>query len=293
MSKRFDKTIGILILICVYLGAFGVGSAIYYFLPLPFWLSLFLADVAATLFTFAFSLIFRNASVYDPYWSVQPVLILASYAVFEKMSVGAFLALVAVTVWGIRLTANWAYTFRGIDSEDWRYTMLREKTGKWYFLVNLLGIHLVPTIVVYLCTLPAVFTFVYAPAFNPGSSVFFSVSLFAVLWQGTADCQMHAFRRRRTGGFLRTGLWRYSRHPNYLGEIVMWWAVGLAAVCLMPSRWWLLAGAVANSALFLFVSIPLADGHQARKEGFEAYRAETRRLLPIPRFRRPKTEPNK
>ena len=109
-----------------------------------------------------------------------------------------------------------------------------------------------------------------------------------VLLQGTADCEMHAFRRRAEGGFIRRGLWKYSRHPNYLGEILMWWGVALSAVCVMPAKWWLLAGAAANTLLFLFVSIPLADGHQARKEGFAAYKKNTRMLLPI--YKKPREE---
>ena len=71
---------------------------------------------------------------------------------------------------------------------------------------------------------------------------------------------MQKFRQNGTGGFIRNGLWKYSRHPNYLGEILMWWGVGLAAVCAMPAKWYLLAGAVANTLLFLCISIPLADG---------------------------------
>ncbi len=276
-----DRIIGYFALAAVYLGAAAVGVGVYALLPLPFWLSLLIADIAATVFVFCFSLIFRNASVYDPYWSVQPIVILIAYAVVTPPTAANLLPLIAVLIWGVRLTANWAYTFRGLKFEDWRYTMLAEKTGKGYFFVNFVGIHLVPTLVVYGCVLPAVFTYVEAPAFHAGSAVFFALSLLAVLLQGTADCEMHKFRKHRTGTFIRNGLWKYSRHPNYLGEILMWWGVGLAAVCVMPSRWWLLAGAVANTLLFLCVSIPLADGRQAKKEGFDLYKRNTRMLLPL------------
>ncbi len=276
---------GIAILCGVYLIAGAAGVAVYFALPLAFWLSLFIADAVSTLIVFLFSLAFRNASVYDPYWSVQPIVILTVCAVRRPASAVNLLPLIAVLVWGIRLTANWAYTFHGLSRQDWRYTMLAEVSGKWYFFVNLFGIHLVPTIVVYGCVLPAVFTYVYAPAFNAGSAVFFCLSLCAVALQGTADVQMHRFRKRGTGGFIRDGVWKYSRHPNYLGEILMWWGVGLAAMCVMPSRWWLLAGALANTVLFLAASIPLADKHQARKAGFAEYKKSTRMLLPL--YKRP------
>ena len=188
---------------------------------------------------------------------------------------------IATMVWGIRLTANWIYTFQDLDWQDWRYTMLKEKTGVFYPIINFVGIHLVPTLVVYGCILPAVFTFVYGGTVNAGGVVFFAVSLLAVLLQGTADVQMHRFRKSGVGGFIREGVWKYSRHPNYLGEILMWWGIGLAAVCVMPDKWWLLFGALANTLLFFCVSIPMADKRQSRKEGFAEYKKSTRMLLPI------------
>ena len=280
-SLKDNRFYGYAALFFVYASAAAGGIAIYLSLPLPFWLSFFIADVAATVLVFLFSLLYGNASVYDPYWSVQPIVILAAFGIGEGVSFAFLFPLIAVCIWGVRLTANWAYTFHGLGHQDWRYTMLKEKTGKWYFFINLIGIHLVPTLVVYGCVLPAVFTAVYAPQLNAGGIVFFVLSLLAVLLQGTADVQMHIFRKKKTGGFIRTGLWKYARHPNYLGEILMWWGVGLAAVCLMPARWYLLGGALANTLLFCFVSVPLADGHQSRKDGFEEYKKNTRVFLPL------------
>ena len=269
----------------VYIIATLVGVFTYLALPFAFWLNLLIADVAATLVTFIFSLIFGNASVYDPYWSVQPPVILAAFAIGGGINPLGILLLVAVGLWGVRLTANWAYTFHGLEHQDWRYTMLKEKTGIFYPLINLLGIHMVPTLVVYGCILPAVFAMVYDAKVTIPSVIFVTVSVLATLMQGTADCQMHSFRKSKVGGFIRVGLWKYSRHPNYLGEILMWWGVGLACFCAMPDRWYLLAGAVANTLLFAFVSIPMADKRQSRKQGFADYKKQTRALLPIKRIR--------
>ena len=97
---------------------------------------------------------------------------------------------------------------------------------------------------------------------------------------------MHKFRKHRSGSFIRNGLWKYSRHPNYLGEITMWWGVGLSVTAAAPSAWYLLLGALANTVLFLAVSIPMADKRQSRKEGFSEYKKQTRMLLPIKRFRK-------
>ena len=265
----------------VYILAAIGGIWLYRILPFDWWLSLLVADAAATVFVFLFSLIFRNASVYDPYWSVQPIVILYAFAWGQPLNLQRVLLLVAVTLWGIRLTANWAYTFGNLTHQDWRYTMLKEKTGIFYPVINFVGIHMVPTLVVYGCTLPAVYAFLHNGSSNITAILFFCLSLGAMTLQGTADIQMHRFRKNRTAPFIRTGLWKYSRHPNYLGEILMWWGVGLSAFCAFPNELWLLAGAAANTLLFLCVSIPMADGRQSRKPGFAEYKKQTRMLLPI------------
>lgn len=280
-----SRTQGFIIVSAVYLIAIVVGFATYVWMPFAFWLNLLLADVIATVVTFLFSVLFQNASVYDPYWSVQPMVIGVGFAITGKPTLAGWLMLGAVLVWGVRLTANWAYTFYGMTHQDWRYTMLKEKTGAFYPIINFVGIHMVPTLVVYGCTLPLAFVLHYGVEFNPLCLVFVAVSLLATLLQGMADVQMHKFRKAKkkgkASGFIRDGLWKYSRHPNYLGEILMWWGIALAAAVLMPDRWYLVVGAAANTLLFFCVSIPLAEGKMSKREGFEEYKRQTRYLLPI------------
>jgi len=281
LKRRPDRAQSFLIVGLIYLLAAALGILLFKALPFAPWLSLLIADVAATAFVFVFSLIFGNASVYDPYWSVQPIVIAAAACAFCGLSPLGLLLLIAICVWGVRLTANWVYTFRGLEHQDWRYTMLREKNGAFYPAVNFFGIHLFPTLVVYLCMLPAVFAIRENPAFNPLCAVFFVTALLSAALQLAADIQMQRFRASGSGGLIRTGLWRYARHPNYLGEITMWWSVGLMAVCAMPERWYLLAGALVNTLMFLFASIPMAEKRQSRKPGYTEYKAATRMLLPI------------
>ena len=248
-----------------------------------FQLSLLLADIAATILVFIFSLIFRNASVYDPYWSVQPPVILA--LAISKMNANGtgvtlpgWLLFAAVLFWALRLTGNWIYNFKSFEYQDWRYVMLKEKTGHAYPLINFLGIHMFPTLVVYLCVLPAVTAIVQGAVFKPLCLAFIALCFAATIFQGLADIQMHRFRNSGAGGFIQTGLWKKSRHPNYACEILMWWGIGFASLIATGGPWWLLAGAVVNTLMFLFISIPMADKHQARKPGFEEYKKSTRIL---------------
>lgn len=285
MRIKESRALSFIAVAIIYVICTLVGLGQYGYLPFSTPINLLIADTVATIVCFIFSLIFKNSSVYDPYWSVAPIVIVIGYAIVNGLNALGIVLLVAVCYWGIRLTANWAYTFKGLTHQDWRYTMLCEKTGKFYPIINFIGIHYVPTLVVYGCILPAVMVIENKPEINALSIIFACVSVAAATMQGVADIQMHKYRKNKTTSFIRNGLWRNSRHPNYLGEILMWWDIGLSAVCAMPNMWYLIFGAVANTVLFLSVSIPMADGRQSRKEGFAQYKAETRMLLPIRKFK--------
>lgn len=280
MSWKNNRTVGFLVVSAIYLAAAALGVCLYRSYHHAWWLNLLLADVACTMFVYIFSVVFNNASVYAPYWSVQPLVIGIGFACGAPLTLPRLLMLAVVLLWGVRLTANWAYTFHGLAHQDWRYTMLRRQTGIAYPLVNFVGIHMIPTLIVYACMLPAACLFVYDVRANLGFCLAIAVSLGAAVLQLVADVQMHRFRKSAAGGFIRHGLWKYSRHPNYLGEILMWWGVGLAAVSV-TGHWPLLLGAAVNTLLFLSVSIPMADKRQAAKAGFAEYKKQTRMLLPI------------
>ena len=282
-SIKNSKSKSILVITVIYVLAAALGVAVYMALPFLFWIRLLIADVAATIFVFVFSVIFKNASVYDPYWSVQPIVIIAGYALTSNITPATLLLIISIVYWGIRLTGNWAYVFGGLNHQDWRYTKFENETGRLYPFINFTGIHMVPTLIVYLTTLPAVCVIRQELRANIGSFIGMAVCVGAATLQLVADTQMHKYRKSGQHGLIRTGLWKYARHPNYLGEILMWWGIAIQAVSVMPSHWWLVAGAVANTILFFSVSIPLADKRQSAKPGYAEYKAGTRSLLPIPK----------
>ena len=126
-----NRAASLVVVALVYIFVTVVGVVFYRALALDWWLALLAADVVATAVTFLFSILFQNASVYDPYWSVQPPVILVAFAVGKELTAFGMLLLFVVFFWAIRLTANWAYTFADLNHQDWRYTMLKQKT--WFF----------------------------------------------------------------------------------------------------------------------------------------------------------------
>ena len=112
------------------------------------------ADGLATLVVFAFSRMRNNTSIYDPYWSVAPPFIALFWLALPEAQAGLLLRqmLVAslVLIWGARLTGSFWRGWPGLQHEDWRYRQLREQLGRLYWLVSLLGLHLMPTAMVFL-----------------------------------------------------------------------------------------------------------------------------------------------
>ena len=282
MNKiKESRLISFITILIIYIIAGVIGVITYNQLKYDWWINLLIADVVSTIVTFIFSLIFKNASVYDPYWSVQPIVIIYLIALGKQMTIGKILVLLAISYWGIRLTLNWGYTFKGLNHQDWRYTMLHEQTRKFYPIINFVGIHMVPTLIVYACTIPAAYMIIFSNEINIITIIGFIISIGAATLQLISDIQMQKYRKNRNGNFIRTGLWKYSRHPNYLGEILMWWGIAIMSFSVFNDKIYLLVGALLNTLLFLFVSIPMADKRQSKKEGFETYKKETRMLFPI------------
>lgn len=242
------------------------------------WQQLLLADVVGTLVIYLFSLAFRNASFYDPYWSVIPIaLAIYLYAMADPgpNELRAIFVSSLVALWGLRLTYNWARGWSGLEHEDWRYVNLRKKTGPWFFLVNLSGIQLMPTVLVFLGCLP-LFPALHDSIvpFNGLDIVATLVTLGAIWMETTADEQLRAFRKSDPApeSILETGLWKYSRHPNYFGEISFWAGLYLFGLAAAPHEWSRGAGLLAMVLLFVFISVPMIDKRMLAKRPLYAQR---------------------
>ena len=281
-----DKVKGLLFNILLYAAAFSVGA-------IPFALidDLLLAEAAftaaATLVIFIITCLIPDTSLYDPYWSVAPpVMLIFAMVKYRLFSTNAILFFAAVCLWSIRLTGNWALTYKGLLHEDWRYRQYREKCSKiGFFFINLFGLQFIPTIVVYL-GLVGGFGVIRKAGFSPLLLVGLAVMLVGIGLEFVADRALHRFLCQRTGK-KRTcdvSLWRLSRHPNYLGELTFWLGVFLCYLLTGAGKWYLGLGFLSIYALFFFVSIPMMEKHNlARRADYAAYRARTSVLLPLPK----------
>ena len=246
------------------------------------------ADVVGTLIIFGFSYAFKNSSFYDPYWSVIPVPI-AIYLGCLGLRQGAdearlYLAFSLVFLWALRLTWNWARSWQGLRHEDWRYVQLARQSGKTYWLVSLAGIHLFPTIMVWMGCFP-LYQAMAIPN-NPFGALDILGALVALTGIGfefISDNQRYRWAKApaNNGKVFTGGLWGWSRHPNYFGEVTFWTGLCILGLAADISYWWTAIGCIAMWAMFHFITLPMMEKRQlANKPGYEEATRGVARFLP-------------
>ena len=283
MKRDYSKWCSVALIVAIYAIAGAAGWLLFDWLtaqsmqPIG---ALLMADVLATIVVWGFGLLYENVSVYDPYWSVFPPVAFLLWAFYTSVwSFPVILLLVASWYWGCRLTRNWAITFKGIGHEDWRYTKYRDRHPLVFHAINLFGLNMMPTLVVFAAILPGLKLFeTIAPA-NILTYFGCVVCIVSATIQLIADKQSHDFRAAHPGKVCNVGLWKHGRHPNYFGEIQFWWGIWIMYASLNGFDMFI-GGAIAMTALFLGISIPLMEKRQlANKPDYAEYRKQTRILI--------------
>ncbi len=289
MNSPHSRPVSFFICLIVYLATFAISTIFVHFFEgrmNSLWLIL-LADIIATVVVFGFSVAFKNSSLYDPYWSVVPPLIAFYWLLTGSHNLPGYLMIATILIWSIRLTFNWCRGWQGLAQEDWRYKMLREKNPGMYPLVNFFGIHLFPTLMVFLGMLPVYFMtsrFTESTLTNPFFLLGLLITLAATTIELAADEQMHQFKKlAKKGAYINSGLWKFSRHPNYFGEISFWLGLWVMQMAVAPQYWWTTIGFVAMLIMFLFASIPMMETKNRKsKTGYDNYVKRVSMLIPMP-----------
>ena len=269
----------------LYAAAFAAGAVPFAAIDNMFFaVAAFTATATAVVFIASCAL--RDVSVYDPYWSVAPpVMLAAAMIIYRLYNANSFVLLAVISVWAARLTANWYVTYKGIGHEDWRYAQYREKYGPFVFhAISFFGLHFIPTAVVYGGMTCALFS-IQNKEFSPLSLIGVAVMLASAALELVSDISIHRFLREH-GGERRCcdiSVWKYSRHPNYLGEMSFWTGLYIYFLAATPGIWYKGLAFLSIIALFLSVSIPMMEKHNAeRRIDYEEYKAKTSMLLLLP-----------
>jgi steroid 5-alpha reductase family enzyme len=265
--------------------------------------SAFIVGVGYGIFQYFIAIITRNASIFDVHWSVLPASVYVIHYALHPSSHPDALRWVLVTgaiwAWGMRLTGNWLKK-GGLGFEDFRYQNYRRQMSPVVFQVfSFWVLFVLQSAMVLAMTMPAWYA-LRAPGRPVGALdwIALAIVLGAIAIEWIADLQGMAFRARREAHrklhpedlegqpeyprFPTQGLWRYSRHPNYFGEIMVWWGIYLFAVA-QSGEWlnWTIVGPLTINGLFLGGSIALTEKHElSRKPEYAEYQRRTSRLVP-------------
>ncbi len=282
------KILGLILLLGIYLLAFGFAGmmgTLFHQCGISPLVNALLMDLIATVIVYIAGVIEKSPSVYDPYWSLQTFFIMLFLLIeYGNWNWGTGILLFVVALYSIRLTWNFALGFNDISYVDWRYADLKRKTGKAFQLVSFFGITMMPTLVVYLASVPM---FLYCIAWDIHWLDAFGLTVMvgAIVLELIADVQMKKWIKTRTdrAQVNQTGLWNYSRHPNYLGEILFWVGGALLLLRDLEHTWYWLSGAIVVVLLFVFISIPMIEKHfAAYKPAYANYKKTTSVLLILP-----------
>ena len=234
-------------------------------------------------FWFIVSILKKRNDVADIAWGLGFVLMAWLSIFISGFSFKALLVNGLVTVWGLRLAWH-IYNRNKNKSEDPRYLEWR-KTWKFFYLRSFLQVFLLQGIFLYLISLPVMFiNHSLVDVFGILDLIGLIVWGFGFYFESAGDYQLKLFisNPANKGKIMDQGLWRYSRHPNYFGEVTQWWGIFFIALSI-PLGFITVIGPMTITLLILFVSgVPLLEKKYAGRKDFEEYKRRTSIFIPLP-----------
>jgi len=195
-----------------------------------------------------------------------------------------------VAVWGLRLAYHiFRRNFRTGHAEDVRYATWRREWGRWFVVRTYLQIFVLQGLFMLIVAAPLVVTAADAgPALGLIDAVGVAVWVVGLAFEAIGDAQLarHLSRPEKRGTPLTTGLWAWTRHPNYFGDATQWTGIGIVGLSA-PLGWVGLVGPLAMTLLLRYVSgVPMLEARHVGEPAWDAYRAHTSVMFPLPPGRR-------
>jgi steroid 5-alpha reductase family enzyme len=228
-----------------------------------------------------------RCSIVDIYWGFGFVIVAwSTYFVADGSDARGVLLVALTTIWGLRLSGYLAWRNLG-KGEDYRYQAMRRKWGPNFWIISLGTVFLFQGVMMWIVSMPVQAGQVPATPEDLIWLDYVGIALFAIglFFETVGDFQLAHFKADpvNKGKVMDRGLWRYTRHPNYFGDFMVWW--GLHAVALATGEaWWSIVGPLLISFLLLRVSGGgmLEKTISKRRPGYEEYIRETSAFFPRP-----------
>lgn len=238
----------------------------------------FCVILGVAVFAFLIALWRKNYGLADVFWGL--FFIVAAWWSYQLSSSSLGLALgVLVTVWGLRLSGhilkrNWG------KPEDFRYAQWREE-WRCPNLRAFFQVFILQGLLAFLIVTPVLWVNFMEADFTAWFYVGFAVWLLGFLFEAGGDYQLAQFVKvKKPGQIMKTGFWRYTRHPNYFGEVTQWWGIWLATLCA-PYAVVFVFSPLLISFLILYVSgIPMLEKKYENNQEFQDYKKRTSAFFP-------------
>lgn len=252
-----------------------------------------LAAGTASLIFIYFAIVFayasqkRDYSIADIAWGLG-FIIVALYCKFTTTNDSLLTWLVTglVSIWGLRLTIH-IYARNKGKEEDFRYKKMRDKWQRFVFLQAFIKLYVPQIISMWLISLAIMIAcHDLIRSFGIISWLFTALALFGICYEAISDYQLTQFKKQpeSRGKIMQTGLWRYSRHPNYFGEIVFWWGLSLLVATSTGNYYAIISAATINILIVFISGVPMLEEKYKDNEAFQAYAKKTNAIVPsLPR----------
>lgn len=232
---------------------------------------------------FLFALWLKDNSIVDVAYGVAFVLLAwAGLLVIGSGHTRQWLLVILVTVWGLRLAGHIFLRKQG-EGEDFRYRQWRESWGRTFVWRSFLQIFMLQGAVIFLVALPVQLV-INAPGGPLGNldRIGVLVWLFGFGFEAIGDWQLLQFKKNpdNKGKIIQHGLWRYTRHPNYFGEAVLWWGVFLVALNVPYGLLAIISPLLIDFLLLKVSGIPMLEAKYENNPEFMAYKSRTNAFFP-------------
>jgi len=249
------------------------------------WLWTALALAGLMLATWLASLHLRDASIADIVWGLGFVLVAwTSLLAASRVGERGWLMAGLTTIWGLRLTGYLLWRKWGL-SEDPRYAALRAREGSRFWLTSLGIVFGLQGLLIWLVSLPLQIAIPQSGPLRLIDGAGLLVWAVGLLFEGVGDWQLARFKAQpgHAGRVCDRGLWRYTRHPNYFGDFLVWWGLWLLAVAGGAGLWTIVSPLLMSWLLIRVSGVALTERRLAqRSEEYRRYMQRTSRFFPWP-----------
>jgi len=226
----------------------------------------------------------KNNSIVDIGWGIGFILIaLMLMLISENLNIKDLFLFAMILVWGLRLAFHVYFRSRGKE-EDFRYAQWRKDWGKKAAVIAFFKVFLLQGIIMLIIAYPIMVVFSSIDnELTIINIVGILIFLFGLLFESIGDYQLYCFKRNllNNGKIITSGLWKFTRHPNYFGEVILWWAIGIFTIGSDLYLTAFISPLVLNLLLLYVSGVPMLEKKYAGRKDWEDYKKITPTFVPL------------